>query len=123
MTMMDAFDRFENGIGSWIRNRSILWIVPIKIIVIWVAFSLALAGMCGIVGFNMVANNITEQYDAGLYPQDSYDMWQNVLVPVAVQAFNTIGWLVILIAGFYIVLMLYLIVKVISRRYSDHQDN
>jgi hypothetical protein len=106
---MDKFEDFENKLVEWISIHKLGLLVMSFPIVLWIILSIAVVTMSGILGFTLVEINITEQYAAGVgdWTPESYAIWENWMVPVVVQMFNTLGYLMFAIVAIYGILLVY----------------
>ena len=116
--MADKFDDFENKLFGWISRHKLGILLVMAPILIWLMLCIAVACMSGIIGVSMLETNITELHNAGdvRWGDDTIGMWENVFIPIIVQMFNTLGYLMAVMVITYSSVVVYLSFRHAYRR-------
>ena len=115
--MTDKFEEFESNVYNWISRHKLGLMIVGFFVILWVVLSLAVVGLWGIVGAANMESNMRHAYNGEeisynlSVTNETYDTFQNIIIPVSIPMFDTINWLMLILGIGYVALLAYLFLK------------
>ena len=123
--MTDKFEEFESNIYNWVSRHKLGLMVVGFLVVLWVVLSIVVVSWWGLIGAANMESLMTRSYNGEVitynttFTNSTYDTMKNVIIPVSVQMFNTIGWVILVLMSGYAIVALYMVLKYVCRRYKN----
>lgn len=103
----DEFKLFEDKIVKFVGNHKGFIYVVLLILCLWLVFSITVTTISGYVGAANADVKMREFHDKGTVTDESYNMWENVLIPVVTMVFETMKWFGLSIGALFLTLSIY----------------
>jgi hypothetical protein len=97
MKKKDIFERNEEKLLKWITDHHMGLAIITIVLSIWVALSLAVISILGIVGAGQVAIKIEEQYQNGGVTYEAHHLIMDIILPIVKYMFDTVGYVIAII--------------------------
>jgi hypothetical protein len=116
----DEFKVFEDYIVKLVGSHKISIYLIFMILSVWLIFSISVISMLGYVGGSYVEKNMEERHVNGILGDKEYNMWENIVMPVIMMAFETMKWFGLSIGALFITLSIYFSIRAV---YKQNREN
>jgi len=97
MKKKDVFEQGEERLLKWVTNHHVILALITIVLSVWVALSITIISIFGIIGASQFASKIEENYQNGSITYDAYHLIMDIMMPIIKYMFDTMGYIVILI--------------------------